>query len=608
MNRVRGLSILKNLPRGLEALVFGTDLTPELLTALSLGGRPGLQLSTIAMLMSINFGFNAQVMAASTMLFLSRLLDVHTPPKRGTKAEPSQMDDGIHEFILLDGQPERQMRVHLCGTTVLSLARNAHVVVVGFSPSGKGLVVYGEADGHYYYCENRFGCLELSSVDVSPNSINVTATNTGSKVFMVAPKVLEDYSHFVRLIDVLGYTGEGVVGVLGVMKVAKDMAETFAEEITGEGVTLLSSQHLRRVHTRLDGGIPRPQMPTDVQLRSLVQEASERLPLCDRNFDELSLFGTMQETTSGYVEVVERFASRSGNVGVQEYDRTDESLLIKSSVVQAVGMDPVFAIFKKFKKHKLNIAISPGCTAVYFPGLSQTVAFAEGSAVLENVRLRPACPFTTDLQESLSILVDLAPKLAKGRLTAVAKTLSTELAKNPALALNPLTRKVVRSFCDQGRASRFYLSKLFAFMEKRHVEKPFGEASVAGILFQLGLTFCLPQVSDPCDLRCFFERCSEVWRPGCIGVEVCVDCGVDISGCGVYRTPQGLFLKHNKDVFKLTGPVADTPWDELQPCDDYHHLERNSESPELVEGTSRCIPVPCYVGSPVPVRESVARG
>lgn len=125
---------------------------------------------------------------------------------------------------------------------------------------------------------------------------------------------------------------------------------------------------------------------------------------------------------------------------------------------------------------------------MYFPGLSLTVAFPEGREVQSTrVPMNPACPFTTDLQESLPILLGLAPKLAKNNLAEFAKILSSELAKDPALALSPVTPAVVRALNPQGRVcGALYSSYLF------DCASTWGQASMAGILCQLGMTFLMP--------------------------------------------------------------------------------------------------------------------
>lgn len=55
LDRRRGLKLLKELPTGLEALVFGDDMSPELLAALSLGGSAGHELATLALLRTIEW-------------------------------------------------------------------------------------------------------------------------------------------------------------------------------------------------------------------------------------------------------------------------------------------------------------------------------------------------------------------------------------------------------------------------------------------------------------------------------------------------------------------------------------------------------------------------
>lgn len=333
------------------------------------------------------------------------------------------------------------------------------------TPTTPGLLVRSEADGSHYYCENRSGNLEVCRVDVpsemtvatpsttgrdpfmrysiprfnapasrvircglskfvAPPTVTPRATRrdpsmryriptfdaSGSSRFVVSPTVLNEYSDFRLLISLVILNTQGVVTLLGTQRVAKELGEEFVSRIAGDGIPLLSKQHLRDVHNDL-GGNPTLKMPTDQELQDRVKEAITCMPLRDRDAG-LVLFGKMQEIVSAFVENIESEARRDGNVGVRPY-QTDSNL-IRSCLVEASGMDATFAIFDGFRKDKVNIAVSPGCTAVYFPGLSLTVALPEGHEVqTRRVVVRPACPFSQEVQESLPILLGLAPKLAK---------------------------------------------------------------------------------------------------------------------------------------------------------------------------------------------------
>lgn len=128
------------------------------------------------------------------------------------------------------------------------------------------------------------------------------------------------------------------------------------------------------------------------------------------------------------------------------------------------------------------------------------------------------------------------------------KVLSLELAKDPALALGPVTEAVVRALAPRGRpCDPLYLTGLFEYLKKHNAESTWGEASVAGILCQLGMTFSVPARREGCeveDFRCFFQICREVWPPTCVGAEVFVDCCVDISGCSVVELQKSRQPKH----------------------------------------------------------------
>lgn len=100
---------------------------------------------------------------------------------------------------------------------------------------------------------------------------------------------------------------------------------------------------------------------------------------------------------------------------------------------------------------------------------------------------------------------------------------------------------------------------------------------MAGILCQVGMTFSMPPRREGCeieDLRCFFQVCREVWPSTCLGAELFVDCGVDISACevskvkGENREALFLFVRGVGRLpatrrYELTGEIANVPWDEV---------------------------------------------
>lgn len=616
-DRARGLKLLNNLPRGLEALVYGEDVTPELLAALSLGGRPGLQLSTIA-LMKANKKFyvrDKHELSTEFGTYYSDYGDYHG----GAESEDerihdheqlsgetclngyfqsaddvddhrSLMDGGQHNFMPMpDGSVVRNLRIPPPDAS-LSLTENAHVVVVGFTfdhLKPVGLLAVGEADGLGYCCENHSGQLKLSAVD--------TNISVSPRAFIVAPRVLENYRDFRRLLSLLEL-GKGFVPLmLGLTKVAKELGEEFVRQIAGGRKPLLSFEHVKSIHCELVRDTPTLKMPTDAELETRIEEATDHLSLCERDV-ELVLYDAMKEIISDYVKAVETEAALPGHVGVRPYRRKWESDLIASCIVQAVGMDANFAIFEHFSKSKLNIAVSPGCTAMYFPGLALTVAFPEGFEV-QSVRmvLAPPCPFNEDFQESLPILCGLARKLAVKSCRQFAKTLSLELAKNPAVALSPVSEVIRRALTPGGIRCEFYLTKLFASLDT------WGEASVAGILCQLGLHFSVPPGGE--DLRCFFEACRMVWPSRGSGAVVFVDCGVDISRC-LLDTKNERFLSSSDMLgfrFYLTGQAANVRWDKLQPLQQcVGSLRCKRMKVKYTNGIvqprpRRRIPIPCHI-------------
>lgn len=634
-DRTRGLSLLKKLPTGLEALVFGEkDVKPELLAALSLGGTPGLQLSTMALLKAYNVGlFPYKLKPKETTedgevlddaeVFLERFFDGQqeytTSMKSGYPTrdrvppltDESRMDGDSHEVVVLHspGSFVEQVRIPPPDTSI-SLAGNAFVKVIGYARVTErypnGLVVRGEADGLCYYCQHRSGELECSSVLPVRNGKDLSVMAPGQ--FIIAPRVLENHADFRRLFYLFGHGDMFIVKLLALVKVTKDLVGRLVTQVAGADIPLLSLRYLRDLHSNPRRVTPTLGMPTDAELRTMVEDAMESLPLHDSDV-ELVLFGSsMLEIISAYVKEVESEAARDGCVGVKQY-RKHESDLIRSCIVQAVGKNATFAIFEDFRKHKLNIAVSQGITAMYFPGLSLTVAFPEGSEVQRRrVELKPACPFSSDFQESLQILLDLAPRLARKlperALRRFAEALVSELSQDPANALRPVTEKVVRALSPRGKpCDGLSLIKIFQYAEarakKRDSASTLSEASVAGILCQLGVRFALPSPGEGCenpDLRCFFEVCRQVWPCSASGAVVIVDCGVDISGCDVFK---GYTLKENRNrhyrdcfflksidgqKFELTGEVANRPLDELDPGQLYVcRLHRNDEA---IEGTS----------------------
>ena len=640
-DRARGLSLLKKLPTGLEALVFGEDgVTPELLAALSLGGKPGIQLSMIAFLKSDylrdflfpnippegaegeekEYGWFVESVHGET--YLTRFFETGSDHS----SRCSQMDDLAHHFLLFDGGGGEVRLPRPDG--LVSLGRNAHVRVVGFVGLGlhatyhtlgsrrdsrESNEVFGplvEADGCVYYCENLRGQLNVCEVDLHMR----IPDSPGQHDFIVTQGVLESYSDFRRLMYVMTLPLHLTVKLLGLAKVGKELGEEFASQITGGGIPLLSFQHLQNVRNNPTRCSPALTMPTKEEVQRRVEEAMERMTLLERDV-EVVLFSSMQEIISDFVINVESEAGRPGNVGVQPYKRKKGSNLIQSCIVQAVGMDATFAIFDRFRKHRLNIAVSPGATAMSLPALALTVVFPEGFEVQHRKTvLRPACPFSSDLVESLPILIGLAPKLAKHSCTEFAKALSLELAKDPALALSPVTFEVARALSPRGRAhDAQYLTDLFGHL------KQWGEASVAGVLCQLGMTFSMPprgEIHEVEGFRCFFQVCREIWPKTCSGAELVVDCAVDISGC-LSRVRHKLFLvptTMSNSSYKLIGEVADA-WEKHTFSEFRSRMRELRECVGFLEGPIKRasgsgiptpIPVPCRViGLREPREESV---
>lgn len=545
-DRMRGLSMLKKLPIGLEALVFGDDVTPEMLAALSLGGSPGLELSISALLTTTRGGTTTRgVSAESFEDYQCTLLgEEDAPLSTDAKIPPTRMDGSFHSIDFLAPEiPERTVLVHTFSSDrVLSLKRNDNLVVVGhnFGPVVEGVLVYGLTDGCFYYCENRCGELQCSSVDTCPEGqvcLDVPSTNYSSMEFTVAPGVLDSYSEFFRMCHLLHCRNPRIVELLGLAEVARSLGLRFAAELTGgTAEELLSRTYLRSVVNRLGSGRGPLRMPDDIW--DLIREAAKALPFCDRAYERVC-FGATQKSTAAYVEVVTRKAETTGNVSARTTGST-HSCLIKSCVVGSLGMETKFAVFPHFSCSRLNIDVSPGCTAMFFPGLNMTVAFPDGSTTEVATRtFRPACPFTSDLSETFGILMDLAPQIGKERLRRVALALSEELSVDPSLVLDPVTEHVVRSFGtnNPGQHSLGAILRTSKLINGRI----YGEAAVAGVLCQLGLDF---STAGGDDMRCFFNCCREAgWGKarGNVG-QVLVDCKVDVSKCHLCTAGVHVFL------------------------------------------------------------------
>ena len=606
-DRSKGLKLLDNLPEApREAFVFREDdVTPELLAALSLGGTPGLQLSTIAVLKSGFLGDKGgegwlSEMDSPEYQEVEKDGRTERRPKLVSLEDHSLFDGKSYQFTMLDARSS-VADLQLKRDASLSLNGNTSVEVLAFivrEGSGgsmlddrKGLVVVGEQDGRYYCCENQFGLIELASIDQpTPFGLPRVPLGSGSKVFKVCPEVLEDYFCFERLCQILSEDAGYMVKLIGLQKVVKELGKEFRTQIAGDGIPLSSKEHLKKVHNNL-GKNPTLEMPTDEELRTRVEEAIASLPVRDRDAG-LVLFPTMQKVISDFRKNIESEAARPGHVGVQPYKEEKSSSLIRSCIVRAAGVDASFAIFNRFSKHKLNIAVSPGVTAVYFPGLfDMTVAFPEGYEVQTTRRvLKPACPFTKDLLESLPILTRLARRLAAdyGVLKNFAETLSLELSENPAVALSPITDKVKEVLSPRGRPrSALSFGDLLGYLNEKDPENIRGEASVAGILCQLGMSLSMPPRTEGCevqDFRCFFEVCSEVWgKPTFVGTPLVVDRAIDISGLQVFKAcmeknlDHGVKKKWRREAFFLKRwdlprqfkyELTGVPWDKLDVVQD----------------------------------------
>lgn len=480
------------------------------------GGRPGHELATLALLMTIEWETLHTLEPCHNGLPESHMYHIlgeeAIPPlPTDPAAPPTRMDGDLHEVNLLDRPGARKMRLHTWSTqTRESLDENPFLVVVGYVTSPDGVVVCGSTDGRFYYCENSFGCLHCSSsVDTCPGgerALDRTCTNFYSRVFTVTPGVLHSYPELFRLCRLAGFRAVGVRELLGLSEVAQSLGLHFAEEITGGSrEDLLSLKHLRSVHHRLSSDREALQMPKF--MFELVCRAGATLSLRDRAY-ERTRFGSTREATAAYVGNIQTLAGSTGNVGVRATEST-RSCLIKSCVVGAFGLEQSFAIFPKFSTYRVNIDVSPGCTAIHFPGLNMTVAFPDGSATDVGVRraFRPACPFTSEFSETFSILVDLAPRIGKGKLRKIALALGKDLAADPSLVLDPVTENVVRSFAtsvDETPAQHSLITLLQSpSLGEGRLHR---EAALAGVLCQLGLNFA---VAGGADMRCFFHCCHE---------------------------------------------------------------------------------------------------
>lgn len=610
LDRRRGLKLLKELPTGLEALVFGDDMSPELLAALSLGGSAGHELATLALLMTIEWETSHTLETCYNGLPESHLYHIlgkyTTPLLTDPTTKPTRMNGYRHEVYLLDRPSSRMMWVHRFSMqTRLSLNTIAFLVVVGYINSPDGVVVCGSTDACFYYCENRFGRLKCSSVDTCSRgepALDTMCTNFLSRVFTVTPEVLDSYHEFFRLCRLADFRAVGVRELLGLAELARSLGLRFARESTGDSSgPLLSREHLRNVHKRL--GIERDPLQMPNFMFELVCRAGATLPLCDRAY-ERTRFGATQETTAAYEEKIKSLAETTGNVGVRATESA-ESCLIKSGVLGALGQEPSFAIFPRFSNSRVNIDVSPGCTAMYFPGLNITVAFPDGSATeaAEVRAFRPPCPFTFELSETMRILVVLAPIIAKGRLKKVAQLLGKELAADPSSVLDPVSENVVRSFATSidelpAQHSLITLLQSSSLGEGRlHLE-----AALAGVLCQSGLNF---NVAGGADMRCFFHCCHAAgWGVprGNVGV-VLVDCKIDISACILFTSLDGVFVgrrgtRVDRYYGKLVGPGLEGSRFDIQQGGNYH-LE-----PTNLEVTCFPYAIPfgrkCYVGSSRP--------
>ena len=201
MAQKQGLKTLKKLPMGLQASVFGDDLSPELLATLSLGGKPGIELSTLALMHTTDWRLRED---CSFEDYLTALLEDVVDPL--VQVEETRMNDDLHKVELLDGQPDRDVRIRSPSQPASCLEASGTLVVVGsVSPSGgftRGLIAYSPGDNRFWYCENNCGELESSAVDVCPNNdarLDVKATNNGSRVFSVNPATLSLYAEFDRI-------------------------------------------------------------------------------------------------------------------------------------------------------------------------------------------------------------------------------------------------------------------------------------------------------------------------------------------------------------------------------------------------------------------------
>lgn len=605
LDRRRGMKLLKELPTGLEALVFGDEISPEMLAALYIGGKAGLELATLALLITMES-------SPSFDSYHSRVFEPHLYHILGEEAEllstdaavpPTRMDGDIHDVELLDWYGKKRIRVHPCSTqTYLSLHENGYLVVMGYAENPDGVVACGATDSRFYYCENRSGHLECSSIDTYPpggGDLDATCTNSQSRVFTVTAETLESYPEFFRMCRLCTVRRLGVRELLGLTELARSLGRSFAEEITGgSSETLLSREHLRNVHTSVANGCRPLQMPKYIW--ELVDDAVKALPVGDRKY-ERACFRPTRDTTAAYVEVIKTLAETPGSVGVRA-TVSGHSSLVRCCLVGALGLDSSFAIFPRFSNSRVNIEVSPGCTAIYFPGLNITVAFPDGSATQAEERraFRPSCPFTSELSETIRILVDLAPRIAKGRLRNVAVVLSKELASDPSLVLDPVTENVVRSFAtsvDETPAEHSLITLLgTSSLGEGRLHR---EAALAGVLCQLGLNFV---VAGGSDMRCFFDCCLEAgWGTprGNVGV-VLVDCKIDISGCRLFSSPKGLFVGTRGTTgvgynAKLIGPGLEGPRYRIQRGGNYHLASTAAE----VTGNPFPTPPPgkCYVGS-----------
>lgn len=173
LDRMSGLKLLKNLPTGLEALIYYDDMTPDILAALSLGGDPGQKLATLGLMRMIYSSHHANLEELLNLLIYNEDAPLRTD---WTAANASRMHRDRSKSNVLDGQAGRQMavtrymRVEIFSMqTELSLYGNTSFVVVGYIMNPIGVMVCGSTDGRFYYCENHDEKVQHSFHDRCPD-------------------------------------------------------------------------------------------------------------------------------------------------------------------------------------------------------------------------------------------------------------------------------------------------------------------------------------------------------------------------------------------------------------------------------------------------------